>query len=349
MSEKKKQYEYDIAISLSAVDLEYAQKLKRQLNSNLRVFLYTDNQQQLVSKNGNIEFAEVFREKARIVVILAGRLWGTTFNTELEENAITDRAKEKDTYDFIVVIPLDKGSIPMWYPKSRIYANPHEYSVEQIARFIEFKFADSEGELKEVTLTDRLEEFQSRVEARAAHVRFLESDTSMGFAKEELNSFMKLFNQGLAVIQQHNLEVPIRTKPLNAAVLTFDMAEGHAGISKRLVKVKVQVSHVSTIARSSRAHLLVVEYCEDNRQSDQEVYIPHKTEPLYFNQDSEKLRGWSERLPIRGTLGAERRRLYYQDQSYYDLGPIRTTNEVIKSIHDWLFDGLNAEFEHELK
>ena len=131
-------FRYDIAISLCKEDVGFADKLVRAINPNLKVFFYEHKQEELISKSGPEAFARVFKEESRVVVILSRKGWSETFYTEIERSAIMDRIKSG--YQFLMVIPMKQaqGETPPWYPETHIYASPFRFTIEQLAKFIEF-------------------------------------------------------------------------------------------------------------------------------------------------------------------------------------------------------------------
>ena len=97
-------FKYDIAISLCKEDVDFADKLVKAINPNLKVFFYEHKQEELISKSGPEAFARVFKEESRVVVILSRKEWSETFYTDIERSAIMDRIK--GGYRFLMVIPM---------------------------------------------------------------------------------------------------------------------------------------------------------------------------------------------------------------------------------------------------
>lgn len=154
MESISKDYKYDVAISLCNQDAEFARKLKAQINPSLNVFFYEQNQEEIISKSGPEVFGRVFKE-SRIVIILSRKEWGETYYTGIEKSVILDRTSVKgEGYDFLMVIPMMPNEIPIWYPSTRIYANPQNSSVEELAKFIEFKVTEAGGVVRQLTLED---------------------------------------------------------------------------------------------------------------------------------------------------------------------------------------------------
>jgi hypothetical protein len=190
-----KNYKYDVAISLCKQDVEYAHKLVTQLNPSLSIFFYENNQEGIINKSGAEEFAKIFKNESRIVVVLSRKEWSNSYYTEIERNAIIDKTSVKNEgYDFLFVIPMEEGEIPEWYPSTRIYANPKRFSVEQLARFIEFKVAEKGGKLKEITVEDRYQNLLNKIENKKKIIKLQESEEAISYAKEEVENFKNLFD-----------------------------------------------------------------------------------------------------------------------------------------------------------
>ena len=114
-------YKYDIAISLCKQDAVFAKKLVKALNPGLKIFFYEEKQEELISKSGPEVFAKIFKEQSRVVVILSRNEWSESYYTDIERSAIIDRTSVKNEgYNFLMVIPMEPGQIPSWYPSTRI-------------------------------------------------------------------------------------------------------------------------------------------------------------------------------------------------------------------------------------
>ncbi len=192
-------FKYDIAFSLCKQDVDFARKLVVAINPSLKIFFYENNQEELVSKSGPVKFAKVFKEEARVVLILSRKEWSESFYTELEQNAIMDRIKKG--YNFLMVIPTEAGFAPEWYPTNRLYANPTIFTIEQLAKFIEFKVTEEGGAVKPITLEDRYEHLKNKLEEKKALVRLQQNIEAIAAAKEEIKKFKEAFNQKIKFLQ----------------------------------------------------------------------------------------------------------------------------------------------------
>lgn len=186
-------YKYDIAISLCKEDISFARKLVAAINPNLKVFFYEDKQEELISKSGPEAFAKVFKEESRVVVILSRKEWSDTFYTELEKNAIVDRLSSgKEGYGFLFVIPLAPKQIPAWYPETRIYADPTRFSIEELARFIEFKVIDKGGEVKPVSFKERAEALVAKTTDKKELIKSQQTPEAISATEDELTVVIEL-------------------------------------------------------------------------------------------------------------------------------------------------------------
>jgi hypothetical protein len=187
-------YKYDIAFSLCKEDLSFACRLVAALNPNLSIFFYEDKQEELINKSGPEAFAKVFKEESRVVVILSRKEWSETFYTELEKNAIVDKLSSEG-FGFLFVIPLVPKQVPVWYPETRIYADPTKFSIEQLATFIEFKVTDQGGIIEPITLESRFNWFHEKLNTKKALVSLQETPAALSAAKAELDNIKIIFNK----------------------------------------------------------------------------------------------------------------------------------------------------------
>lgn len=196
-------YDYDIAISLCKQDVDFGKKLVNNINPSLKVFFYENNQEDIISKSGPEVFSRIFKDKSRVVVILSRDEWSDSFYTDIERNAIIDRTSVKNEgYNFLMVIPMVPGQIPSWYPSTRIYADPRKFSVEQMARFIEFKVTDEGGVVKSFTVEEQYEQLKRRYAEKEEIVLLQEKNEAISMGKVEISNLKSIFNAKIEVLQQ---------------------------------------------------------------------------------------------------------------------------------------------------
>ena len=185
---------YDIAISLCKQDVDFAKKLVSQLNPSLSVFFYENNQEELINKMGPEVFARTFKEQSRIVVILSRNEWSKTVYTEIEANAIIEKFS-KDGYGFLFVIPMEPNQIPAWYPSIRIYADPRRFTIEDLAKFIEFKVSEEGGNIKQLTVEDRYQNLLDKIDAKKYVIELQQNEEAIAQANNEIKILKDCFNQ----------------------------------------------------------------------------------------------------------------------------------------------------------
>ncbi|NVN96668.1 hypothetical protein HXX01_00200 [Candidatus Nomurabacteria bacterium] len=188
-------YKWDVAISLCKQDLDFARKLIKSINPTVKVFFYEERQDELISKSGPESFANIFKKESRVIVILSRNEWSETYYTEIERNAIIDRtAVKNEGYNFLMVIPMIQGEIPPWYPSTQIYVSPFNFSIQEIAHFIEFKVSEEGGIIKSLTLEDRYQNILNRIEEKKLIVQLQESNEAIEKARLEIIKLKDCFN-----------------------------------------------------------------------------------------------------------------------------------------------------------
>jgi hypothetical protein len=203
-SSKTKTYKWDVAISLCKHDIDFARKLLKAINPNVKVFFYEHRQEELISKSGPEAFAKTFKEESRVVVILSRDEWSKSFYTDIERNAIIDRtAVKNEGYHFLMVIPMIQGEIPPWYPSTQIYASPFRFSIEEIAHFIEFKVTEEGGIVKTLTIEERYQNFIERVDLKRSIINLQHEEVAVQCAKEEMGIFKDCFNNKCKFLQKN--------------------------------------------------------------------------------------------------------------------------------------------------
>jgi hypothetical protein len=194
MAKGMNDYRYDVGISLCKQDVDFAIKLTKAINPSLNVFFYEHRQEELITSSGPEAFANIFKEQSRVVVILSRKEWGESLYTEIERNAIVDSLKDRG-YSHIMILPMAHGEIPAWYPSTRIYVDPTRFTVEQLARFIEFKVTEEGGKVKELTVEDLYQHLLNGVSEKKSLLAMQEKQEAIKCAQEEIKVLKKCFNR----------------------------------------------------------------------------------------------------------------------------------------------------------
>ncbi len=153
-------FKYDVAFSFLSQDETLAERLSDIVSERYEVFLYSKRQEHLAGKDGEKEFADVFSNQARTVVILYREEWGKTNWTRIEETAIKNRARDLG-YDFTLFIPLDDSkTLPPWLPKNRLYYDLERFGEQSAAAVIIARITDQLGEPRPASTLDEARRLQ---------------------------------------------------------------------------------------------------------------------------------------------------------------------------------------------
>ena len=323
MTKTIKKYKWDIAISLSKQDIDFAKKLVKSINPSLKVFFYEDRQDELISKSGPEAFANVFKEQSRIVVILSRKEWGQSFYTEIERNAIIDRTAVKDEgYQFLMIIPMAHQEVPSWYPSTRIYADPHRFTIEELARFIEFKVTEEGGSIKPITVEDRYQNLLQRINNKKEIVRLQETEKAIKSAKEELIVLKDCFNSKIDLLRKDII--------YSISYLQFNEYSNTAyfGIEDYLLECKIILpDEIYQRITSSQDFLVSFEIYKTYGNNAERKTIETERRLFYF---TEQVKGWALQNIFKTILNRETLVLFRNRKNeYYDLiKTLNTTNFV---------------------
>lgn len=157
-------HKYDVAFSFLSQDEALAMQLNDLLQDRVKTFIYSERQKELAGTDGEEIFGKVFREEARVVVVLYRAGWGETKWTRVEQTAIRARGFDHG-YGFAKFIPLDEpASVPPWLPPTQIYIGLKRFGIEGAAAVIEERIRDLGGQAHQETI----EEHAQRVERQVA-------------------------------------------------------------------------------------------------------------------------------------------------------------------------------------
>jgi hypothetical protein len=162
-------YKYEVSISCLKEDVSLAQELYDLLQTRVRsIFLYPNNQADLVARDGLEVFQNVFRRESRVVVVIYREGWGQTKWTAVEETAIKEMCFDAG-WTRIVVYSEDEKA-PKWLPQSYIWAGKR-YGLTALAGVIEQKVQEAGGSVGEEAveeMAERIRRFLHAAEAREA-------------------------------------------------------------------------------------------------------------------------------------------------------------------------------------
>ena len=270
-----KQYTWDIAISLCKQDIDFARTLVNALNPGLKVFFYEYNQEELISKSGPEVFANIFKEQSRIVIILSRNEWSESYYTDIERNAIIDRtAVKNEGYQFLMIIPMVQGEIPNWYPSTRIYADPHRFTIEELARFVEFKITDEGGSIKSITVEVRYQQLLDRISNKKSIIQLQSDKDSIQNAIDEITILKDCFNVKGDFLRKSNFDSLIFNR--------FDEFSN--------------VANFSFGDFSLYCHIILPDEIYDTIYTTQDFLISFELFQIFGNGESQKLFSTEQRL-----------------------------------------------------
>lgn len=146
------EYEYDVAFSFLEQDGQLAVDIADRIRNRCKVFIYSEQQKELIANDGIDAFSQVFKQGARVVVVLFRDAWGGTKWTRIEETAIKSRHLDEGP-KFLVVASLD-GKHPIWYPDTWIWGDLERYGIDGLATVIETKVRQLGGEVRSESVAD---------------------------------------------------------------------------------------------------------------------------------------------------------------------------------------------------
>ena len=280
------EFEIDVAFSLLDEDKAFALEIKKHLPSTIKSFLYADKQEELAGKNGVVEFAEVFKKRSRVAVVLHRKGWGESFYTGIEQDAILDRVKiNKGKLGFIIMIPLDgKENLPGWYPETKIYVSSKQ-DPRQIAELIQYKIVDNGGVVVEETVSDILSRRKKENDEKTLIAEYLNSADSIDDASNEAHEICSLFKKERNVFKENGFHVKHGS--------VYQGIHSHYLIYKYLV---LQFNFMQKYSNTSRDSVLTFELARRRNvvdRSGSEIIKLYKAAKYKFDKSAAGI-GWSE-------------------------------------------------------
>lgn len=168
-------YKYDVSISCLKKDEPLARELHDLLKPRVKsLFLYTQNQKDLIGEEGVEKFTRVFRHESRVVVVIYRDDWGQTKWTGVEDRAIRELYLEGG-WSRILVYSMD-DTAPRWLPTTFLWAGKR-YGLETFAATIERKVQEAGGTVGEedvAAMAQRIRRSTWATEQREARRRSVE-------------------------------------------------------------------------------------------------------------------------------------------------------------------------------
>jgi hypothetical protein len=325
-------YKYDIAISLCKQDVDFARKLIKALNPKLKKFFYEDRQEELINKSGPEEFSKIFKEESRVIVILSRNEWSESYYTDIEKNAIIDRTSVKNQgYSFLIVIPMEPGQAPSWYPTTRIYADPRKFDIELLAKFIEFKVADEGGTINPLTSEEYSEYFIDQLKEKREIVQLQNSSIAINKLGAEVEKIRALFNSKVEMFFSNNYGFSLKKK------LFTPFSDAYFGINEYLLNFEIQ--NIDNLHPQVNTQIVSVYMTLSKSNSI------IQSEQYKFYQ-SNKIYGWAIPQPYSGNNFFHLQHLFTEyGNGWYDLKHPITSEELIDKWFILLWKLVKSDFK----
>jgi hypothetical protein len=191
---------YDVAISFLSCDEPLALQLHDALCENLKVFVYSKQQEQLAGTDGLESFRQAFLSQSRLLVVLYRDGWGKTRWTAIEELAIKERMFNGGWKSLLFVM-LDKQSTPpAWLPSTQLYLNHTDFGSDLLGA-IKYRALELGSKLTPETAIEKAKRMHSKEAARRhreSKLACLDLDTVFA----EWQTLCRLLDEKLPQIQQ---------------------------------------------------------------------------------------------------------------------------------------------------
>ncbi len=175
----------DVALTFLSEDEPIALKIADELRDRVDVFFYADRQAELVGTDGEESFGEVFRDRARIVVVFYRTGWGETMMTRAEKSAIKQRAA-REGYGFTIWVMLDPEKVlPSFVDPQHIWFDYHRWGVSGLASVIEQKLRDAGKETRPRSFWDEMQLAATHLDQTALRSGFKGQSEALTFVQDE--------------------------------------------------------------------------------------------------------------------------------------------------------------------
>lgn len=181
---------HDVAFSFLATDLAIAHDLADRLTPALRTFVYDREGEALLGGDGMERFSKVFKEEARLSVVLFRKEWGRTPWTAVEEAAIKERALQTRFTSFLPVVLADAAALPIWIPRFMLYISDENNTRSEAAAVIRARAQETGATLRARTAVDDARAYMRAERSLIDRLRVLNSEEGVRRAMnavEDLN------------------------------------------------------------------------------------------------------------------------------------------------------------------
>lgn len=229
----------------------------------------------------------------------------------------------KDGFRFLLVMPMQPDQIPAWYPKTYIYANPLNFTVEQLARFIEFKVTEEGGIVKPLTIEEQYQNLLDRIQEKRNIVNLQHSSAAIECAKSELARFKKYFNERSKILERSIFD------RYSHFAFNYAIHKAYIGYGEYLLECEFQLSGFEYDSIVTTQDVLVT-FDLSKIYGDFNSKKPLEKEQFFFYYSPE-FQGWALPYLHEQPTNMELQVLFRtrNNAQYYDLGNPTRTEQLI--------------------
>jgi hypothetical protein len=199
---------YDVAISFLHRDEPLALDLQSKLSTNLKVFVYSKEQDQLAGSDGMESFRQIFREQSRLNVVLYRSGWGETRFTRIELAAIKDRCFNEGWENLLVVMLDTTDKPPVWLPEMNIRLDYSQYGLDQLIGAIKVRAEKRGSILRTEDALTPAKRAQTESAARASRELILTQQGSSA-VQQERGTLVGLLQDQVALINEETPQLAL--------------------------------------------------------------------------------------------------------------------------------------------
>jgi hypothetical protein len=214
-------FKYEIAISYLSEDEQTALILNKELGQRVSTFISPERQSDIVGRDGETIFNQVFGKETRIVVVLYREQWGSRTWTRIEKTAIQNRAMDEG-YDFTVFVLMENGiTPPKWLPKNRVWHDFPRFGIQSLVYALQTKIEESGGKLHTETVEQQIARISTEVEQATKKKHILQSNEIVAVADAEAETLKAtLENKAQSLSKSQTLFVVSTKRDFESVILS---------------------------------------------------------------------------------------------------------------------------------
>lgn len=202
------EYKYDVAFSFLQQDEQRAVDIADRIRDRVNTFIYSEHQKEVACRDGLDTFTTVFKEEARIVVVLYREGWGRTGFTRVEKDAIKSRWLESEDRHFLVMVALDTPTrAPDWYPSFMIYLDFDRYRIDGAAQLIEARIQEQGGMISVETVAQHAVRLSRKLDFESARLNWRSSEQGFAASSRAAKELLRKVSEDAKDINQKQNQI----------------------------------------------------------------------------------------------------------------------------------------------